>query len=58
MKTIKFLQKKGFCHAGYVGSYPDKEADLLIKNGFAEEVKSDVKKDKKDVLSVKLKGDK
>jgi len=36
---IKFLQDKGCVKVGYIGDYPETQAQTLIKNGFAEEVK-------------------
>lgn len=41
MKNLKFLQAKGCIPIGYVGKYPDEEAELLVARGIAEFVRED-----------------
>jgi len=36
MKTVKFKKEKGSTYVGYVGTYPEAEADRLVKSGVAE----------------------
>lgn len=43
---IKFIKDKGCCKIGYVATYPEARAKLLIESGVAVEYKEPVKKKK------------